>query len=309
MHPLIRNLLAAALCIACSGKAFSQGATDNPDKNLEKELAEKDSILFDIAFHSCKVQDLPRLFTTDFIFFHDKGLYQQTYAQPYADFLKNIANGCAAKNKPAMRREIVKGTLQVFTLNATNAVQTGVQRFYVNQDGKDKMIEESKFTRHWRKDQHTWKMTDETDYLVNANPEATAGRYGPEPYITASEELHRTVVQLDSLFFSTYNHCQLSLMDSLTAEDVEFYHDRGGLTTSKQELMAAVEKNICGKVTRTLTPGSIEVYEIPGYGAVEFGYHSFRNIAEAGESHPSKFVTIWRLKEGRWQMTRVISLH
>ncbi len=85
-------------------------------------------------------------------------------------------------------------------------------------------------------------------------------------------------------------------MDSLTAEGIEFYHDRGGLTTSKKELIASIQKNICGKVTRILTKGSIEAYEIPGYGAIEFGYHSFKNIAEPGESHPSKFVIIWRLK-------------
>jgi hypothetical protein len=62
-------------------------------------------------------------------------------------------------------------------------------------------------------------------------------------------------------------------------------------------------------VTRTLTRGSIEVYSIPGYGAVEIGYHSFKNIHEAGESEPSKFVILWRLKDKRWQLTRVISLH
>lgn len=98
-------------------------------------------------------------------------------------------------------------------------------------------------------------------------------------------------------------------MDSLTAEDIEFYHDRGGLTTSKKELLTSIQKNIFGKVTRKLTNGSIEVYGIPGYGAVEFGYHSFVNIAEPGESHPSKFVILWRLKDKKWQLTKVISLH
>jgi hypothetical protein len=60
---------------------------------------------------------------------------------------------------------------------------------------------------------------------------------------------------------------------------------------------------------RTLTKGSIEVDSISGYGAVEIGYHSFRNIKEAGESDPSKFIILWRLKDNRWQLSRVISLH
>jgi len=136
-----------------------------------------------------------------------------------------------------------------------------------------------------------------------------AVRYIPEAYNPAGHELYKTIVKLDSLYFDTYNHAKPALMDSLTADDLEFYHDRGGVTTSKTEYLSSIQKNIFGKVTRTLTPGSIEVYEIPGYGAVEFGYHSFHNIAEPGESHPSKFVIMWRLKDKRWQITRVVSLH
>jgi len=134
-------------------------------------------------------------------------------------------------------------------------------------------------------------------------------RYVPNAYIPADEPLYETIVKLDSLYFNTYNHCKLDEMALLTAEDIEFYHDRGGLTTSKKELIASIKKNICCKVTRTLTKGSIEVYSIPNYGAVEIGYHSFTNKAEFGESHPSKFMIFWRLKEGQWQVHRVVSLH
>jgi len=128
-------------------------------------------------------------------------------------------------------------------------------------------------------------------------------------YTPANAELYKTVVKLDSIYFDTYNTCKLAKMDSLTADDIEFYHDHGGLSTSKKELIASIQKNIFGKVTRTLTKGSIEVYEIPGYGAVEFGYHSFRNIQEPGESSPSRFVILWRLRDGCWQINRVISIH
>jgi len=98
-------------------------------------------------------------------------------------------------------------------------------------------------------------------------------------------------------------------MDSLTAENLEFYHDRGGLTTSKKEYIESIKKNICGKVTRKLAKGSIEVYEIPGFGAVEEGFHSFRNLAEKSESEPSKFIILWRKQGNSWQLTRVVSLH
>lgn len=270
-------------------------------KTLNRELALRDSLFFDLALNTCKVHSLPDFFTADFVFLHDAGLHQQTTAQSRADFFGRLAATCG---KVKLRREV--SALQSFQLNEVTALQTGVQRFFV--DGKP--VEESKFLRHWRKEKNNWKMADETDFMVNNRPAADNGaRYVPEAYAPASPALHKTIVRLDSIYFDTYNNCKIAKMDSLTADDIEFYHDRGGFSHNKKELLASIQKNICGKVTRIITPGSIEVYEIPGYGAVQFGYHSFRNINEPGESHPSKFVTLWRLKDGYWQIARVISLH
>lgn len=139
--------------------------------------------------------------------------------------------------------------------------------------------------------------------------EAKSDRFVPADYVPAAHQLYQTIVRLDSVYFDTYNNCNMAKMDSLTAEDIEFYHDRGGLETSKKNLLEAIHQNICGKVTRILAKGSIEVYEIPGYGAVEFGCHSFHNNAESLTSTPSKFVIMWRLKDRKWQITRVVSLH
>jgi len=134
-------------------------------------------------------------------------------------------------------------------------------------------------------------------------------RYVPTPYDPASEKLYSTIARLDSIYFGAYNTGKAEVVDSLTSADLEFYHDRGGLTTSKSDYLESLKKNIYGKVTRRLTPGSLEAYEIPGYGVIEFGYHSFTNKQEASESHPSKFVAIWQLKDKKWKITRVVSLH
>jgi hypothetical protein len=58
-------------------------------------------------------------------------------------------------------------------------------------------------------------------------------------------------------------------------DDVEFYHDQGGVTLGKANLSDSVKKNICGKVTRELVPGTLEVHHMKGYGAVEMGVHAF----------------------------------
>lgn len=136
-----------------------------------------------------------------------------------------------------------------------------------------------------------------------------ASRFQPEPYHPESQALHDTIATLDSIYFNTYNTCNLALMDTLMAEDMEFYHDRGGLMTSKQDFLLSIRKNICDQVTREPAPGSIEVYPIHGFGAIELGYHRFYNHKEKTASPYSKYIIIWRRSNGRWQMTRIISLH
>lgn len=126
----------------------------------------------------------------------------------------------------------------------------------------------------------------------------------------ASSDLHQTLAQLDKTYFDAYNSCDLETQANMYAEDIEFFHDQGGLSTDKQDLIDALERNICGKVTRTLVAGSLEVYPIPNYGAVVMGLHSFFNNQEPDViSKPSKFVTIWKQIDNKWLITKVISLH
>jgi hypothetical protein len=96
---------------------------------------------------------------------------------------------------------------------------------------------------------------------------------------------------------------------TLFSEDLEFYHDKGGLSTSKKDMVEAVKNNICNKVNRELLKGSIEVSPIPGFGAIEIGSHRFHNLVEKSISGWSKFVVAWQFKDGLWKVTRVISLH
>lgn len=122
--------------------------------------------------------------------------------------------------------------------------------------------------------------------------------------------LYDTIAALDARWEDAYNHCKMDVMEDIISEDLEFYHDLGGLMTSKKKLNDALKQNICGKVTRELKKGSLEVFPIHGYGAVEMGMHAFHNSAEPNaETHYSKFVHIWKRTNGKWQITRVISLH
>jgi hypothetical protein len=131
----------------------------------------------------------------------------------------------------------------------------------------------------------------------------------PPVYKPASKPLYDTIARMDSLWEDSYNFCKLGLQDSLISEDLEFYHDHGGLLTSKSALITALKNNICGKVTRELLKGSIEVYPIANYGAVEIGYHRFRSKDGNSTGQFARFVHIWHRENGQWKITRVISLH
>ena len=132
-----------------------------------------------------------------------------------------------------------------------------------------------------------------------------------KPYSPDSIELYNSIVHMDSVLFGAYNICDLPTMADCFSENIEFYHDKGGLMTNKDSIMAATKRNICGKVTRVLIKGSIEVYPIAGYGAIEMGQHYFINNQEPLPTHPSigKFVHTWKNENGKWRLARVISLH
>lgn len=129
-------------------------------------------------------------------------------------------------------------------------------------------------------------------------------------YTPDDKDLHKTIVAMDSVFFEAYNTCNLDKQASIYSDSIEFFHDQGGLITSKQDIIDGTEKNICGKVTRELVKGSIEVYPIKDYGAVQIGFHKFHNNQEPkSPSHPSKFIIVWQNKNDDWKITKVISLH
>ena len=119
--------------------------------------------------------------------------------------------------------------------------------------------------------------------------------------------LFKTIQTLDTKLFDAYNHCDLPAFSSLVADDIEFYHDKTGLSVGRQALVDAIKNNICGKVTRELVPGSLEVYPIAGYGAVEIGVHRFHHPDDESNVGEAKFVQLWQNKDGGWKISRVIS--
>jgi len=102
--------------------------------------------------------------------------------------------------------------------------------------------------------------------LTSARPARAA--YLPMP---TGKQLTRTVAKLDASLFTAYNDCDLASFARHIAPDIQFYHDKSGLTVGRSKLIATIRTNICGKLRRVLVPGTLAVYPIPGYGALETG--------------------------------------
>ena len=129
--------------------------------------------------------------------------------------------------------------------------------------------------------------------------------------VEKTSELYKTILALDKELFDAYNTCTENLEKhaSFYADEIEFFHDAGGLSTSKKEIIESIKKNICGKVTRDLVADSVEIHKIPDYGVVVIGYHKFNNLIEKSTSKPSKFILFWKHTDTNWKLTKVVSLH
>jgi ketosteroid isomerase-like protein len=128
-----------------------------------------------------------------------------------------------------------------------------------------------------------------------------------QPPAQTADELFKTIAALDAEFFDAYNTCDLEKFAALMVEDVEFYHDQGGVTWTRQEVVDAVNKNICHKVRRELVAGTLAVSPIKGFGAFETADHRFCMLDTGKCVGIAKTAMLWRLKDGRWQLTRIVS--
>jgi hypothetical protein len=142
--------------------------------------------------------------------------------------------------------------------------------------------------------------------VMGAFVPADAQAVQPLDSIKSQEELTQAITALDKQLFDAYNTCKIEKLGTFVTDDLEFYHDKTGLMVGKQPFLDAIKTNICGKVTRELVPGSLEVYPLHGYGAVEIGVHRFRHPGDSDVGE-AKFVHVWQYKDGAWKISRVIS--
>lgn len=132
---------------------------------------------------------------------------------------------------------------------------------------------------------------------------------------TKKNSLFKEIQKVDSLFFEAYNTKNLKTYSAFISPEIEFYHDKNGMINSKNRVIHSLkkmiekEKNTNYSIKRKLVKESLEVYEIPLYGAIEKGIHQFIEVNKDGQKSitQAKFIHLWKYEKDKWVITKVFS--
>ena len=122
-------------------------------------------------------------------------------------------------------------------------------------------------------------------------------------------ELYAEIARADARMFDAFNTCDLETTAGLFTEDLEFYHDIAGLGDYATTMRATTEN--CERelgLKRELVEGSLEVYPIKDYGAIQIGRHTFCHLEnDENVCGTFQFLHIWRRTDEGWKIARVVS--
>ena len=129
--------------------------------------------------------------------------------------------------------------------------------------------------------------------------------------VLTQQALERTVTALDTRFFGAFNTCdqpgQLDKHAAMIDPGLEFYHDNGGVTWTRKEYMERTRQNVCGHFRRKLVPGTLQVYPIKDFGAIEEGEQDFCDLKTDECFGAAHFMLVWHRTASGWQVTRAFS--
>ena len=135
---------------------------------------------------------------------------------------------------------------------------------------------------------------------------------------TGPESLAETMLHRDEVFWEAYNRCDLDGMAEFFTEDIEFYHDQGGVMLGAAGVLGATRDNLCSnpevRHRREAVGETVRVFPMQDgeavYGAILSGQHLFY-VLERGQPERAtglaRFTHLWLHEDGDWRMARVLS--
>jgi hypothetical protein len=138
--------------------------------------------------------------------------------------------------------------------------------------------------------------------------------------VDKNSELFKTLKTKDSILFKIgFNKCEVEKSAALMFEDLEFYHDKGGIINSKEEFVKTMKDGLCradnpNKIYRFLVEENLEVFPMYNkgelYGALQNGKHFFspdESMTYDKTDNYALFSHLWIIEDNVWKLKRVIS--
>jgi ketosteroid isomerase-like protein len=144
---MTKRLIVAAAVLLAATALHAQSLTD--------EIKAADAAMFS-AYNAHDIDKLMTYFSNDLEFYHDKdGLATA------ADVREGL--GGIFKRNDGIRRDLVPGSLEVYTMGKDGAIEIGEHRFCHVENGKDD-CGTFKFVHIWRKNKGQWQVTRVVSY-------------------------------------------------------------------------------------------------------------------------------------------------
>ena len=153
----------------------------------------------------------------------------------------------------------------------------------------------------------------------------SAAQSAPAPTINlhpgappAPSAMIEALARQDRALFDAVFGCKPDVLAGMLTDDFEFFHDKWGQTAnSRQQFVDAIaqgcERQRTGsdfKARRELVEGSMTVYVLNKYGAMQMGTHRFFAV-QPGQpdrlTETGRFIDLWKQDNGTWKLARVIS--
>lgn len=130
-----------------------------------------------------------------------------------------------------------------------------------------------------------------------------------QTYTPVDTALYDTIIYQDSILFDAFNSRNFELFKKFFDTTLEIYQDNTGLRNYDQSMEAfkgLFKMNYV--LNRQLVKGSVEIYPIKDYGAIETGRHTFCHTENGKQDCGTfKFIHIWQRQNGRWKITKIIT--
>jgi Domain of unknown function (DUF4440) len=121
-----------------------------------------------------------------------------------------------------------------------------------------------------------------------------------------SSPLYKKIVSLDACLTDACNRNNEHEIGSFFSDNLLFYRDNQPSPLDKRAFIGEMKRTVLGQARREVVMGSIHVYPVKGYGAMEIGLQRFAGghtkLGAAG-----KFVMLWRNEGGNWKVTQIVN--